>query len=559
MLGVFCQILLAQFNLSGTTSLGYGDSENDFNFSEHRVDLNGNWNQWIGWMQFEYAKPPQLGREDAGLRKFRLEYVKDNFTIKLGDIYEYWGRGLMLNMEDDQSIDLDTGLRGGLLQWSSDVVSAEVLGGTQSIWRLTNQVTGFNDRVPNYKVEHGMVGGRVSFNGDRWQGSIQFLNSKEDHPNPITNENDNINHNMMGGTLHYFADNMDATIDYVKKDKSGFGFYSNANVFLGLWSIGLSYKNYSFATLPPSDRWNFVNNTGGALTMQQMPTGFRTHNSSLLGKITHLIDFNDEVGYYFTLSGPVFNDALFTLEWAKSSRHNEWYNDIQWNWQSRDAVSLPSSNPLMNPFQEIYAELNGYAMGQKFYYVIGVVKTEDVLDIFTNQEIDQYQSYSYESIEAVTIPTHFTYRFDNQYSIDILFEYQDKKKGFNTFSNFPSFGHDIFGSLYLKEKQINRFISVGIAKSPRWSASLSVDYADTEERAVVEQERKNNAIEKALDSIWDTSLTWANLEVVINLNQNNRLAISYGSLRGGVYCSNGVCRYIQPFENGFKFGLVSTF
>jgi hypothetical protein len=80
-------------------------------------------------------------------------------------------------------------------------------------------------------------------------------------------------------------------------------------------------------------------------------------------------------------------------------------------------------------------------------------------------------------------------------------------------------GQDLFDSLYLNDKQINRFISLGVAKSPRWSATLSVDYSNTDERIVIDNDRKNNAIEKALDTLWDTSLTWANFEMVFNVNQ----------------------------------------
>ena len=47
--------------------------------------------------------------------------------------------------------------------------------------------------------------------------------------------------------------------------------------------------------------------------------------------------------------------------------------------------------------------------------------------------------------------------------------------------------------------------------------------------------------------------------MVYNINQNYQLSLTYGSMRGGVLCSNGVCRYVQPFENGFKIGLVSSF
>jgi hypothetical protein len=108
--------------------------------------------------------------------------------------------------------------------------------------------------------------------------------------------------------------------------------------------------------------------------------------------------------------------------------------DQNWEWEKSESKKIyPSTDPLYNPFKEYFAEINGYALDNKFYYVIGYARTEDVVDIYLNRASDVYRSYSYEFLEAKTIPTHFTYRLGNLYSIDILFEYQEKKKGVNYF------------------------------------------------------------------------------------------------------------------------------
>jgi hypothetical protein len=78
-----------QISISGNAYVGYGKSKNDFNISEDRVDLNGYWNNWTGWLQFELADPPQLGRDVKGLRKFRIEYSKNSYTIKFGDLTNF--------------------------------------------------------------------------------------------------------------------------------------------------------------------------------------------------------------------------------------------------------------------------------------------------------------------------------------------------------------------------------------------------------------------------------------------------------------------------------------
>ena len=37
---------------------------------------------------FEYSVPPILGDSLTGLNTFFVEYVKDDYEVKLGDIYE---------------------------------------------------------------------------------------------------------------------------------------------------------------------------------------------------------------------------------------------------------------------------------------------------------------------------------------------------------------------------------------------------------------------------------------------------------------------------------------
>ena len=96
----------------------------------------------------------------------------------------------------------------------------------------------------------------------------------------------------------------------------------------------------------------------------------------------------------------------------------------------------------------------------------------------------------------------------------------------------------------------------------------SIDYAckivrDTlfhlEEKIVLDGNRYNNLLEQLISNFFNNELTWANLEIAYNFKQNYRLSVSYGSKRGGVYCSNGICRYMQPFENGFVIKMISSF
>ena len=91
----------AQATYSGSLSSKYAESSNDFNFSEHFFDGQINLGSWSAWSQLEFSEPPELGVDFSGLRKFKLEYLGDNFSLEMGDVYTIWGRGLILNQVDE--------------------------------------------------------------------------------------------------------------------------------------------------------------------------------------------------------------------------------------------------------------------------------------------------------------------------------------------------------------------------------------------------------------------------------------------------------------------------
>ncbi|MDP7071523.1 MAG: DUF6029 family protein, partial [Candidatus Marinimicrobia bacterium] len=64
---------------------------------------------------------------------------------------------------------------------------------------------------------------------------------------------------------------------------------------------------------------------------------------------------------------------------------------------------------------------------------------------------------------------------------------------------------------------------------------------------------------KLLKGIASPQRSWIALDVVYNFTPTHRLSVMYGSLQGGLICSNGVCRVVDPFEDGFKLTLTSLF
>ena len=101
-------------------------------------------------------------------------------------------------------------------------------------------------------------------------------------------------------------------------------------------------------------------------------------------------------------------------------------------------------------------------------------------------------------------------------------------------------------------------VSLGVGKSPIWSIALTIESSSTYEYGPIIKSIEN-PIEKLLGSFLNMDNKWVALEVMININNNTRLDLMYGTLRGGIICSNGICRYVEPFDDGFKLTMTSVF
>lgn len=556
-------LIFSQYNLSGSYVSSYGNSVNNFNFFENRFNLNADWRNWTAWMELEHSNPPELGKSIMGLRKLRFEYHSDDFTMKIGDVYEYWGNGLVFNMLDDQSIDMDTGIRGGLLSYSPGVVSAEYLVGTQKTWLSTNQAPDFSDRVSNYETHYDLQAGKLSLMLTNNSFDFFILNVRDNHFIPTKNQYLAIKDLFFGHSFAHQLRNFEIDYHYVSKTKNkGSAFNLNSYLFLGDFSFSFSFKDYRFNKLSPFDRFDFVNNPGGVYFFQQMPTANKSHSSLYLGRVTHQIDYNDEIGFNFAIERTYAQNGTILFNYAQSSRHNEWVVDLRSNpnflWSMNDQTSTSNTHWSFSPYSEWYFEVSAYNESSLFYQ-IAMAHTIDVTDIFTNEFSQEGHSYSYAKTESFTIPLSFSYQLTTQNSFNLQLEYQQIKKGIINRNATIDKTKDVFGSSFVDDFQINSFVSIGYSRSPDWSISLDIDNTSTEDIMVIENKKDSNFIEDILNPFFDKSLTWANINYSRNFFNSTLVSFSYGSQRAGVYCSNGVCRNVQAFEKGIKFDITTTF
>ena len=80
--------ILAQISSGGDAELRFGESKNNYNFSEILLNMNITNDDLATWFQFEYSDPPELGLNMNGLRKFRVDYTSGPLELSVGDIYK---------------------------------------------------------------------------------------------------------------------------------------------------------------------------------------------------------------------------------------------------------------------------------------------------------------------------------------------------------------------------------------------------------------------------------------------------------------------------------------
>lgn len=564
-------LLHAQGSISGNTELRFGESNNGFNYSETHLALNGVWSNLMFWGEFEFSPQPELGKAVSGLRKFSLEYEKGPILLKVGDIYQIWGRGLVLNQFDDQGIDFDNGIRGLSFHYSHDLFESKLIAGESTIRQSSIILENFNDRVHNYEIDHSVLGVDLSVPYHNMSGGLSFLRTRENHPIPP--DSVQLINIMLGGRFEYFGNFFDIYAEYVDNTtledftdstrhvNGGHGLFANMNFFLGSWTLSVDLKRYQFLDLDPNHRSDIVNEYGRRTLFQQPPIGINEFTSTLQNRLTHPVDFDSEEGYQVEISGPLTDRITITAHYAQASRTHVWSQLNGYAWSSASTKGLfPSADKASNPVREMNLNVDAFFINDKLHMNAGFNFLNDVALLIRNIYTDTTHRLMYEDVRGTSYPLEFDYTFANGYNIGIAAEYQYVTKNYiqqETLNGSTILDTSI--SLFYKPDQENRFLALSFGKSPKWSVTLSFDNISTYQFGTTVKSTGGNQLEKLLKGIASPQRSWIALDVVYNFTPTHRLSVMYGSLQGGLICSNGVCRVVDPFEDGFKLTLTSLF
>ncbi len=568
-------IVPAQITLTGYGSHSFGENKSGYLYSESTVNVFAISGPYNSWFQLEYSNPPELGRPFNGLRKFRLEYLTTGTQVKLGDIYDIWGRGLILNQFENPNIDFDNSIRGLSFQHNfRNRYDFTLLAGLGDHWTGDYSVQNpkFDGRVPNYRRQHRVIGTNLDYRGGGLSGGVSYLQSRERHPwgeLPIftfISDTIDLSHRAAAARIGYSALNFDVYTEYMTKNTFEFipdsseaqfrgvgqSLYGNANIYGSSWSVSLEFKKFTLTKTPPGQEGP-VGEFSGLFDYQSPPTALREITSQLAGKLSHPVNFNDEIGYQVQALWYPSNSVNALFNYSLSSRNDEWYQR-GFDWADTNSTSwLPIKKFNSLYFEEAYFELSGFSGNDRFQYQAGFSLIESVPLLYSNAMTDSTQRSTYEKLQALSLPFVVDYSISDRWSIDIKYEYQELRKE-NVF--FQREGAEILAdtavSLFEKQLQYNGFLSVGISKSPQFGINLIIDASSTVESNSGHVNDFINPLERFMSNLIEIENRWIAIELLWNLTPKQKLLLTYGSQQGGIICSNGICREIAPFNDGLR-------
>jgi len=128
---LWMSVINAQTEMNYSYEMKYGDGKQvtpltqdttDYSYFENLLDINTYYGDKIYiYSQLEYSNPPVYGNNrtsiDSILNTFYIEYLSDRFNIKLGDLYELYGRGLSFYTLQEQTIDYNNSIKGLTLNY----------------------------------------------------------------------------------------------------------------------------------------------------------------------------------------------------------------------------------------------------------------------------------------------------------------------------------------------------------------------------------------------------------------------------------------------------------
>jgi len=513
----------AQIQYSVGNFMRYGNGEQvvgGVNQSKEYIENQANvrlfWSDFTIGFEHLYDDPPEFGPRFVGIRKRYVDFSREGISLRAGDFYTLYGKGLAMNLFENRGINYDTRLDGIRGIYRGDGINAIMAFGAMRYYDLLN-----TQRIETYSVRSGHIELQphhtISF-------GASMVSAEGELPSPfgIDQVHADVPEAMLtvrkyGFDLHLQKAWKRSTVlrptadgRFVPGTAYGDALYGSLS-YVADFGLGVTidYKDYRFDVVGENER--DPNRPTRMLPMQNPPIVHKEHVFTLLTRSPHVVDFNDEVGMQVDVFYSLSPTLMINLNGAVASRHNGYTSkDGFLVTYARDVSFMPTLDEKFSPFWELYGEAEWYYSGQSY-----------IRTAFNRRYEVQYESNLAHVQASTTIPFRIEHVLSNEYSIAASFEQQFVHDSFNR--DTPDF--------------FNEFISFTVARAGKWSATIRMEFTT----------------DKGDPSGKDF---WRTAELSYRIATAHIATISYGTERGGLVCSSGICREVLPFD-GVRFSLLS--
>jgi hypothetical protein len=519
--------LYAQVQFSITDFMRYGNGKQvsgtgdalPFEYFENQANIRLFWNDFTIGFRHHYDDPPEVGPPQYNVMKRYVEFQRSGLELRVGDYWTLYGKGLAMNLFENPGQNYDNGLDGLRAAYKNQYFKTQVAMGTLNFIDVDPR---YYSRVEAYSVK-SINAELLALDFVRIGGSYVRADCKLPtffNPllmNRVRAEIPELMLSLRGYGLEFFGEYAvkKSSVQELKPsgavslyDRTGEGLYASlAYASEKGFGITFEYKNYRFDVVDPINRAQY--RPTRMLPIQNPPTVFKEHGFTLLSRNQHAIDFNDETGMQLDVYYAVSSKLTVNLNGSWASRQKAWsYSNTGQLVFETQKNFIPDLKADFAPFFELYGDVEWYFDGMSFIRT-GFNRRYDV----TNDGVARY-------VMTSTIPLRVEYMLNEEYSVTLQPEYQW-----------------VYDSEIKQSNYNNLFVNLALSKAPTWAVSVRMEYTTD----------KYDASGKDF---------WRLMEVAYRIASTHTVSLSYGSERGGLVCTNGICTVILPFD-GVRFSLLS--
>ena len=511
----FPNFLVGQIQPSVSNLLRYGNGKQllgstkyNFDYLENLTDVRLGLPKNINMgFRLLFDDPPEIGDRFKGIKRRFVEYDDNQFYVRAGNSSELYGRGLALNLFENRGLAYDTWMDGIKMSYKIENLKASIIAGSID-FRDSITVT----RYENYDLRGGNLEYRII---DPLSLGVSFIKAKSKIPQideSTVNSKTERPEFYIGLNLDQFsfffnmANKWTRTAE-LNKTSVGNGIYSSFSFAENSFGITIEYKNYKFDLQNPYLQ-NDETRTSKFLPFQNPPIVMKEHSYVFLSRSLQMVDFNDEVGFQIDLNYAVNDELNLSFNYSLASKHNTYSFNDQFNFEKiiRSKNYLPTLRGEYSPYYELFLE-GEYYCNLETELRFGIARREKTtFNYFSGGSADHI-------IKSLVFPFQFQHTVSNNYSYIIQYEFENVNDNYNSGQN--NFNNNYFSML-------NSFYR---------NLTFALRYEFTNNKYDISR-RKD----------------WLVTELGYRISGANLITISYGKERGGQVCTNGICRYLLPFE-----------